>query len=62
VRSRKVDEPHVQPEGVVPAPNRAAPAVDFTVANEETAAGADTLTEEDTTVDLRRLQPARQNK
>jgi hypothetical protein len=62
VRSRKVDEPHVQPDGVVPAPNGVAPAVDFTVASEATAAGSDTLTEEDTTVDLRRLQPARQNK
>jgi hypothetical protein len=61
-RSRKVDEPHVEAQSAVPAPNRAAPAVDFTVANEETAAGSDTLSEEDTTVDLRRLQPARQNK
>jgi hypothetical protein len=60
-RSRKVDEPHLEPDGVVPPPNGAAPAVDFTVANEVTAAGSDTLSEEDTTVDLRRLQPARNN-
>ena len=61
MRSRKVNEPHIQAEDITPAANRPAPAVDFTVANEETAAGQDTLSEEDTTVDLRRLQPARQN-
>jgi hypothetical protein len=61
VRSRKVNEPHLQPESAALPANRTAPPVDFTVASEETAAGSDTLTEEDTTVDLRRLQPARQN-
>src|SRR5262249_11442657 len=61
VRSSKVNQPHIQTESAGPAANRPAPAVDFTVGNEASAAGADTLSEEDTTVDLRRLQPARHN-
>jgi hypothetical protein len=60
-RSSKVNDPHIPTETAGTAAERDAPAVDFTVANEETAAGTDTLSEEDTTVDLRRLQPARQN-
>jgi hypothetical protein len=60
-RSPKVNQPHIQPDSTGSAANRPGAAVDFTVANEETAAGSDTLTEEDTTVDLRRLQPARHN-